>query len=63
MSAAFSLFESSDKDAAAPAQHRNDAERTRLGIILPRFGGLGRDAALRQAQSEQSGDWMLRHRD
>ncbi|MCW2381008.1 hypothetical protein [Sphingobium sp. B2D3C] len=57
------MFESSDKDAAAPAQHRNDAERTRLGIILPRFGGLGRDAALRQAQSEQSGDWMLRHRD
>ncbi|MCW2370409.1 hypothetical protein [Sphingobium sp. B11D3D] len=57
------MFEPSDKDAAAPAPHPNDAERTRLGIILPRFGGLGRDAALRQAQSEQSGDWMLRHRD
>ena len=43
-----------------PVVRREDVERARLGAILPRFGGLGREAALLQAQSEHSGDWLLK---
>ncbi|MBU0557716.1 MAG: hypothetical protein KKD64_09100 [Alphaproteobacteria bacterium] len=43
-----------------PVVRREDDERARLGAILPRFGGLGREAALLQAQSEHSGDWLLK---